>query len=413
MTQPNCERQTIAAEGGTLEMLTFTMLPMHDSNWGLCTGVDGKIYIGICGEHTGGLSVFIASYDPATEEVTYHVECGPAIGEPPDNGRATQSKIHYCMVPGADGRIYNATHASGAPLDDPVWWPMNSWDDPKRCFTGSYLFALDPQTNDIHNYGVGPRREGSRATAFDEERRKIYGITWPRNHFYVFYLDTGEYRDIGRFGDTNPQAVWLDRDGHAYTTDDYGYILRCNPDSDELVKLSVRCPHVSYRHGWHNVPYDVVPAPDWSSVYGCDYGYESFLWRYDPYAGSEGRMDSFGRAFGPPDWRTDRSLEAHNVRGLVFGADGKLYYTMSARWEDPQTKCLLRFDPETQEREVVAPMRFGEREPVAIASATPDFYGNLYFAGAGVAPTEIYIYRPDHVNKDEKLFSWKDVKQWG
>jgi len=94
-------------------------------------------------------------------------------------------------------------------------------------------------------------------------------------------------------------------------------------------------------------------------------------------------------------------------------ANPKLYYTMSARWEDPQTKYLLRFDPETQERERVAPMRFGEREPRAIASATPDFYGNLYFAGAGVAPTEIYIYRPDHVTKEKELFSWKDIKQWG
>jgi len=413
MTTANCEREVQAAAGGRIEMLTYSLLPMHDSTWGLCTAVDGRIYIAACGELSGGLSVFILSYDPDSEELTYHVECGPALGEPPDNGRATQSKVHYCMVPGADGLIYNATHASGPPLGHPVWRPFNSWDDAKRCFAGSYIFSFDPKTDAIHNYGIGPRREGSRAMALDERRRTLYGVTWPRNHFYTFHLDTEEYRDLGRFGDTNPQAVWLDPQGNAYTTDDYGFILRCDAETGELRKLKARCPHVWYRRGWHNVAYDVVPSPDGSCVYGCDYGYESFLWRYDPTDGPDGRMHSFGRAFGPPDWRTDRSLETHNVRGLVFGADQKLYFTMTATWEQPRTKYLVRFDPKTEQREVVCPLRFGEHEPIAIASATPDFYGNLYFAGAGNAPTRLYIYRPDYVTKDKTLFSWKDIKQWG
>jgi hypothetical protein len=407
-------RPTIPAVGGRVEMLTFDLLPSHDSTWGLATGRDGNIYIAACGECTGGLSVFILSYDPDTEKLTYHIEVGPAIGEPADNGRATQSKIHYCLLPGSDGLLYCATHASGAPMDHPIWRPWNSWDDEALRFTGSYLFTFDPKNHRIENFGIGPPREGSRCLALDEKRRKLYGVTWPRNHFYVFDLDTRAYRDLGRFGHVNPQAVWTDRDGNAYTTNDYGRILRVDAETEEMRLLSVSCPHVSYRNGWHNVTYDVVPSPDGQSFWGTDWGYESFLWRYDLYDGPEGTMHSFGRAFGPPDLKTDRNLELHQARGLVFGADGKLYFTMGfGQSKLDRRTYLVRLDPRTGEREQVAELRCGDHTPAAIASATPDYYGNLYFAEAGRTPTRLYVYRPDSARKEKPVFSWKDIKQWG
>ena len=413
--EAKASRQTIPVVGGTLEMLSYDLLPLHDSTWALATGKDGKVYIGACGEVSGGLSVFILSYDPEEEELTYHVEVGPEVGEPADNGKATQAKIHYCMLPGDDGLIYCATHASGPPLNHPIWRPCNSWDDQAVCFPGSFIFTFDPQTDTIDNFGIGPQKEGSRCLALDEKRRKMFGVTWPRNHFYVYDLNTHEYRDLGRFGHVNPQAVWTDRDGNAYTTGDYGQILRVDGETEEMRFLDVHCPHVSYRRGWHNVPYDVVPAPDWNSVWGTDWGYESFIWRYDMYDGPEGTMHSFGRAFGPEDYRTDRGLETNQVRGVVFGADGKLYFTIPAGWKDEEEKptCLVRLDVETGEREELCEFAFEGHTTGAIASATPDYYGNLYFAEAGRTPTRVYIYRPDTAEKGKPVLSWKDIKQWG
>lgn len=406
------ERRT-RIKGGVLEWLPFELLPMHDSTWGLCTGVDGKIYIGACGEMIGGLSVFILSYDPVAEKLTYHVEVAPAIGEPPDNGRATQSKIHYCMIGGSDGLIYCATHASGPPLGHPIWRPWNSWDDEKMRFPGAHIFTFNPKTNELNDLGIGPRLEGSRAMAFDEKRRKLYGITWPRNHFYVYHLDERRYEDLGRIGDVNPQAVWLDKKGFAYTTDDYGFILRCNPDTNELVRLNVQCPHMPYRRGWHNVPYDVVPSPDGETVFGIDWGYENYIWQFDPRAPEAHAMKSFGRAWGPDEWRNEEWLEIWQLRGLTFGADGKLYFTARCGWDKDQQQHLLRMDPETGEREVLGVIDFPKRREIHVASATFDFFGNLYFAEAGVHPTSLYIYRPDSVSKERKVFSWKDVKSWG
>lgn len=399
--------------GGTLEWLPYERLPMHDSTWGLCTGPDGKIYIGACGENIGGLSVFILSYDPKTRQLDYLVEVAPEIGEPSDNGRATQSKIHYCMVAGSDGLLYCATHASGAPINHPIWRPWNSWDDERMRFSGAHIFSFDPQSKKLVDYGIGPQREGSRAMAFDENRRKMYGITWPRNHFYVYYLDEKRYKDLGRLGDVNPQAVWLDKRGFAYTTDDYGWIIRCNPDTDELEKLDVQCPHFYYRRGWHNVPYDVVPSPDGETFFGVDWGYENHVWEFDPRRSGKLAMKDYGLGWGPDSWRKDTALEIHQLRGLTFGADGKLYFVARCGWDDKGQQHLIRLNPATGEREVLGVIDFPGRRDIHIASAAFDFSGNLYFAEAGVNPTSLYIYRPDDVSDGVERFSFKDVKPWG
>ena len=407
---PQAMQRRIRIKDGMLEWLPFERLPMHDSTWGLCTGVDGKIYIGACGELIGGLSVFILSYDPMTEKLTYHAEVAPAINEPTDSGRATQSKIHYGMIGGSDGLIYCSTHASGPPLDNPIWRPWNSWDDERMRFPGAHIFTFNPKTNEIVDFGIGPKLEGTRALALDEKRRKMYGITWPRNRFYVFYLDERRYKDLGRFGDVNPQAVFLDKRGFAYTTDDNGYILECNPDTDELRRLDVKCPHMPYRTGWHNVPYDVVPSPDGETFFGVDWGYENHIWEFDP---RDHSMKDYGRGWGPEGWRTDSQMETWQLRGLTFGADRKLYYTARCGWDNLGQQHLLRFDPATGEREVLGIIDWPDRRIVHIASAAFDFLGNLYFAEAAVHPTSLYIYRPDSVRKDKQVFSWKDVKSWG
>ena len=91
---------------GNLKVITFPELPVHDTIWSITTGSDGKVYAGICGELTGGLSVFLVSYDPVSEQTEYVMEVAKELKEPPDNGRATHSKIHTCLVGSGDGKLY-------------------------------------------------------------------------------------------------------------------------------------------------------------------------------------------------------------------------------------------------------------------------------------------------------------------
>jgi hypothetical protein len=74
---------------------------------------------------------------------------------------------------------------------------------------------------------------------------------------------------------------------------------------------------------------------------------------------------------------------------------------------------LARLNVDTGEREVLAVLEFGDHEPAHVASATPDFFGNLYFADAGQPPTGMYVYRPSGASPNKTVLSWRDIKQWG
>jgi hypothetical protein len=137
------------------------------------------------------------------------------------------------------------------------------------------------------------------------------------------------------------------------------------------------------------------------------------VWWFDPSAGPDGRAEDLGRALGDPDMKTEPYLEYYNVRGLVFGADGKLYFCMRV-WREGKTPMhLARLNVRTLEREVVAILESDQGERLHIASATADYYGNLYFADAARHPTGMHVYRPDAADAGRTVFSWKDVKQWG
>jgi hypothetical protein len=229
----------------------------------------------------------------------------------------------------------------------------------------------------------------------------------------VYYLDERRYLDLGRIGEINPQAIWLDKNGVVYTTDDYGFILRIDPDTHEITKLEAQCPHMPHRNGWHNVAYDVVPSPDGETFFGVSWSYDNFLWEFDPRKSGRDAMINHGCVWAAKGWNNDFELQLNNLRGLTFGADNKIYYVGRNGWDELKQQTLLRSDPVSGEQEILGTIDFPGRHDVHIATGVFDFYGNLYFAEAVVHPTSLYVYRPDSVTKDKKVFGWKDVKPWG
>jgi len=398
--------------------ITFSKLPVHDTCWSITTGKDGRINVGVCGEMTGGLGVFLVSYDPIADKVKYLLDVAEALGEPPDNGHATHSKIHYCLLPSEDGTLYGATHCTGAPIGDLVWRPWNCWDDPEKMFTGFHIFNYDPATGKLDDFGNMSPNEGSRAMALCEENRKLVGVTYPRDHFYVFDLETNEYRDLGRIGDINPQSVFLDREENAYTVDDYGYVIKCDTKSEKLSHLDVRLPYANYRDGSYNLIYDSAPSPDDDSIYGVHWNVDirsldNRLFRYDPFDGPEGTIHDLGWAYRPeeagPAWS---DFQNHHTGGLVFGADKFLYFATYVHWREPKGMYLIKMNVSTLEREEVGPIA-GPDGVVAqyIAKSTVGYDGNLYFASCASRPTRIFSYRPKI--KTENRLAWRDVRRWG
>lgn len=377
-----------------LESIVFKDLPEHDSCWSLIGGADGKIYIGVCGEMTGGMSAYVAAYDPKKGKVDYLVEMASALGVSNDNGQGSQSKVHYCLMQDDDGTLYAATHCTGAPVNDWIWRPWNCWTHPQKLFAGSGMAAFKTDGELLFS-GIFLPNEGSRCMALARKRKKIYGISYPRNHFFVYDIAKREVRDLGRIGSLNPQCIFLDDQENAYTTDDFGMILKCDSDSEELSETGVRIPHASFRNGFHNTLYDVTPSPDGKSVYGVTWGWGERLFRYDF---AENKLTDFGKAYGEENCDWDHIIYSH-AGGMVFGHDGCLYFAANVKEGAKSFPHLIRMNPADGVRHDLGKFHDNGAPADHISRAASDADGNLYFAETGNTPTKMFKYTPESAEK--------------
>jgi len=310
----------------------FAKLPYTDTCWSLIEGPDDKAYAVACCEHSSGGSAFITRYDPATRKLEYLLDVAEAVGEPPSTGRATQCKIHYSMIVDDDGILYAATHLSGPAIDQPFYNPWGTFDDPLRSFVGARMLAYDIGREKVLWTDTLIPYEGCRCLAFDRQRRLMYAVGYPRDHFYVYELDRRRRTDLGRIGSVNPQAIWLDQRGWAYTTNDDGRIVLCRPTSDgwDLRESDVRAPHAPYQTGWHNVVYDVVQVPGQDAVAGCMWNTDPRLFLLEHAADPAAmRMHDLGPAHVGIDDYANRGFNDDHVGGLAFDAAGQLLYCIS------------------------------------------------------------------------------------
>lgn len=405
-------------------MIPFEKVPISDTCWSLLTGPDQRLYAAACTEHMGGAAAYMVRYTPATKlgagKLEYLFDVGDAVGEPADSGRATQCKIHYCLMGDADtGILYGATHLSGAPRGDLGYSWYGSWREEHRSFRGSFLFAFDTATDKILWTDLCYPWEGSRCMALDNRRGLIHGVGFPRDHYFVYDLDRRGHKDFGRIGSVNPQAIWLDSKNTAYTTDDYGWVLRLNPDHGRLERLDVRTPFAPWTDGWHNVVYDVVQDPtDPDVVYGCSWNLPSHIFRYrmDP-KGGPGEMTDLGPALPEKGYLEMATFFTDHVGGLVFSDDGYLYYCASdmvreAYFVVSDRKCwLMRMDPATGESEKVGLLKFDDFRAAYVARADRVPGGRIIMGDVANRPSRLYEFQPDRTAGRAKV----DVplRRWG
>jgi len=376
----------------------FSEHPDADSCWSLSTGPDGRIYAGACCEHTPGGIVKLTRYNDQTDAIDYLFDLDEVVDDPRDSGRATQCKIHYSFAPSAsDGVLYMATHLSGPPYDQAAYSPWRSWHDPKRCFRGAALVAFDTGADRVLWWDTLMPKEGCRCLALDERRGVLYGISYPRDHLIAYDITARRRRDLGRIGSVNSQALFLDRLGRVWTTDDYGHLVRYDPDADRMD----RCPHVlphdgQSQTGWHTVFYDAVASPDGRCVYAVPWVLRPHLMRIWPEEEPWPRVEDLGPVTQDRDRSCVYDTGIDHCGGLTFGMDGRLYYVAS-QWPSengrriPRNRrkadsqgIVWRMDPDTLEREEVARLcrPDGSTSPYATRGAI-DRNGNLFFGNIG------------------------------
>jgi len=369
----------------------FDHEPTPDSCWSLSAGPDGRIYAASCCESVPGGGVYIVRYDDESDSLETLVDVPEAAGEPVRSGRATQCKIHYSFATSAsDGILYAATHLSAPGWGHRRYSPWADWKDEQRAFPHSVLVAYDTARDEVAWSSPLIPREGCRCLALDEGRRRLYAIGYPRDHFWIYDIEARTIRDLGRLGSVNSQCIFTDRRGRVFTTNCSGQLVRYDPDSDRLEEIPVFVPHAPGRSGWHDVLYDVVASPAGDCVYAVPWNADPHLLRYWPEEGEFGRMEDHGPVHQRRDPTMPVCFYLDHCGGLVFGADGGLYF-VTTRWpEGGEThsshrgplvteSILVRMDVETLEKTDFARIEKPAARGHYVSRGARDRRGNLFF----------------------------------
>ncbi|MGE5648354.1 MAG: hypothetical protein ACM336_21455 [Acidobacteriota bacterium] len=412
-----------ASEQYTVKWYPFTGHPDSDTCWSLSVGPDGRIYAAACAEGVPGGVVKPVRYNEQTDSLDYLFDIDEKVDDPGDSGRATQCKIHYSFAPSmADGVLYMATHLSGPPIDLPVYNPWYSWHDKKRLFRGAALLAWDTRKDQVLWWDTLIPKEGCRCLLHDEERRLLYALSYPRDHFIVYDLKTRTRRDIGRIGSINGQTLFLDKKHRVWTTNDYGHLVRYTPETDRLEISPEMLPHPSYQMGWHSVFYDVAPSPDGQCVYASTWCPNPYLMRIWHNEGKDWpRVESLGPATQQRDITFPVDMFRDHCGGLTFAGDGNLYYVAS-RWRDPvyqpttpsgkeREGVVWRLNPRTLEREEVTRLEHPTGLAQYVSRGAVDHNGDLFFGHVGERPSGIFKVSMPAGRKRENAHL--PIRMWG
>jgi hypothetical protein len=401
----------------------FTEHKDADTCWSLSVGPDGRIYAAACAESVPGGVVQVVRYNEHRDALDYLFSLGEMVDDPGDSGRATQCKIHYSFAPSmSDGVLYMATHLSGPPIDQPAYSPWLSWHDPKRCFRGSALLAFNTRTDEVLWWETLIPKEGCRCLLHDEERHRLYALSYPRDHFIIFDTRTRTRRDLGRIGSINAQTLFLDRKHRVWTTDDYGRLVRYDPERDRLERSPFVLPHdPEFQTGWHSVFYDVAASPEGDCVYAVTWIAAPRLMRIWPDEGDWPRVEDLGPATQKRDPTIPKDTFVDHCGGLVFAGDGQLYFVAS-RWRDPvynpmkdkphpREGVVWRLNPATLERQEVAVLEHPTQPAQYVSRGAVDHQGDLFFGNVGTKPVGVFkVHLPAERKKPNAHLP---IRMWG
>ena len=362
-------------------------------------------------------------YNEQTDSLDYLFAMDELVGDPRDSGRATQCKIHYSFAPSmSDGVMYMASHLSGPPIDQPAYSPWGSWHDAKRCFRGSALLAWDTKTDTALWWDTLIPKEGCRCLLHDEQRRMLYALSYPRDHFIAYDLSSRTARDIGRIGSINAQVLFLDRKHRVWTSNDDGHLVRYDPQTDRLEVSPYILPHNEvFQNGWHSVLYDAVASADGECIYAVTWIAQPRLIRIWLNEEPWGRVEDLGPATQDRDPTIPMNTFTDHCGGLTFAADGQLYYVAS-RWRDPlynplpqshkeREGVVVRLNPETLEREEVLLLERPGHCAQYVSRGAVDHNGDLFFGHVG--PTPVGLFKVTMPDNRKKKNSHLPIRIWG
>jgi len=263
--------------------------------------------------------------------------------------------IHHSLVCDDDGIIYFGTGLNELTQHDISFPQMGNagimkslWADIEERYAdyeGGRLFRFDYETEkrewigpqdkcSAEDLGIAVANEGIYALTINKKRKEIYGITYPRGHFFVYQIEKKKFIDKGSVykqlvypGPNNrtlrgiTAALVCDGNGFVYGSADTGRLFRYNPDSEELEILDIKIPAVYYSVT------EAFAKDENGLIYGGTN--EGYLFRFDA---EKMKLTNLGKPF-----------VQMRIRALTVGKNGCIY---GIGGERPKHCRMFRFDPE-------------------------------------------------------------------
>ena len=362
----------------------FPGLARMDGNWSaLYAARDGKVYVGLAYHGGDGHLVY---YDPKRDQVRDLGELTWLCGEQFLH-RGPQAKIHTKFGEGGDGRIYFGSHY-GLDFDFARYAT-------KHGYPGAHFMAYDPAADRIDDFGTGTPYQGLVTGNYDPLFNRIYGITDPEGHLVYYDVARRSVSDKGRINNWESlcRTLVIDDRGNVFGSFGEGQIFRYDPGTDQIRELSHRLPirqkgislgrdYNKSETAWRVVIWDAETR----KFYGVEES-ASTLFRFDPYAGEDGELQTLGQLC-IPGFENRREIP-YATLSLTLGHDRKLYYAAAGREFDYSGSAglasshLITYDLRNGKVEDLGAMHLPDgRAVIGTNSAHTGPDGTIYFAGA-------------------------------
>ena len=271
----------------------------HDTYNAISAASDGKIYYVLSSEsHERGGQMHV--YDPKTDSTAFLADLTAVSGEK-DKQAIAQGKSHVEFFE-SNGKLYFASHVGFYEMIDGMErLPVNA-PDGYDLYPGGHILSYDLSSGIFENLALAPGGEGILTMAMDQERGRIYAISWPKGYFLSYETGSGKLQNHGLVS-ANGEAGQPGKDyrvlcrsllvdpetGNVYFSISEGDIFFYYPEPGRLEKL----PDVSLKldyfgaydpsrpgsmgYNWRKICW----YPAGKAAYGV-HGNSGYLFRFDP-----------------------------------------------------------------------------------------------------------------------------------
>jgi len=286
----------------------------------LAEGTDGNIYGG-----TTGYVCHLFVFSKSSNDVKH---LGKISGH---------ESIHHSIVAADDGTIYFGTGLNEfdqIPMSKPI--PGHAgivkslWADIKNRYSGydgGRLYKFEPSKEKrtwikpddeciAEDLGVAVPNNSIYAMTINNERKEIYGLTYPYGHFFVYEIGNKKFIDMGQIYEkktyagpdnrtlrTISRALVCDDKGFVYGSADDGLIFRYDPEKKKVEKLDVKFPIV------YLSAIEAFAKDNKGTIYGGTL--EGYLFRFEP---EKLKVTNLGKP-----------LAQLRIRALSVGKDSVVY----------------------------------------------------------------------------------------